>query len=312
MDFNSALSLTMRYLWGPTGIVARQTSGETVSWYLADALGSVRDLINNSGAIIDHIDFSAFGTVLDQSDPSAGDRMMGFAGMEQDSVTRLNLAVYREENPGTGRWDSQDPLGFRAGDGNLYRYLGNAPNGGDDPSGEDWLDSYASWFPDLGVGQNILYPLLKPIVGNNNLAGASATQLAAGTAITVIVVVVGAELICVGVTGTSIGAVLGGGLNVGISGGTLSAGGEVCGTIAAEGSNTVVTIVHTLRTPLMVVVKALRARGFTNIVIRTGPTTRKVQRVLQFCARNGRRFPLGRNGGTVTELSRWPWFIIEF
>jgi hypothetical protein len=34
MDFNGASSLTMRYLWGPTGIVARQTSGGTVSWYL--------------------------------------------------------------------------------------------------------------------------------------------------------------------------------------------------------------------------------------------------------------------------------------
>ena len=112
MDFNGSGSLTMRYLWGPTGIVARQTSGGTVSWYLADALGTVPDLINNSGAIIDHIDFSAFGTVLDQSDPSDGDRMMGFAGMEQDAVTGLNLAVYREENPRTGRWDSQDPIGF--------------------------------------------------------------------------------------------------------------------------------------------------------------------------------------------------------
>ena len=34
-----------------------QTSGGTVSWYLADHLGTVRDLINNSGAIIDHVDF---------------------------------------------------------------------------------------------------------------------------------------------------------------------------------------------------------------------------------------------------------------
>ena len=69
-----------------------------------DRLGTVRDLINNSGAIIDHIDFSAFGTVLDQSDPPEGDRMMGFGGMELDSVTGMNLAVYRVQNPGTGRW----------------------------------------------------------------------------------------------------------------------------------------------------------------------------------------------------------------
>ena len=135
MDFNGSGSLTMRYLWGPMGIVARQTSGGTVSWYLADALGSVRDLINNSGAIIDHLDFSAFGTVLDQSDPSEGDRMMGFAGMEQDTVTGLNLAVFREENPGTGRWDSQDPLGFSEKDTNLFRYAINSPTNFTDPTG---------------------------------------------------------------------------------------------------------------------------------------------------------------------------------
>jgi RHS repeat-associated protein len=135
MDFNSSGTLTMRYLWGPTGVVARQTSGGTVSWYLADALGTVRDLINNSGAIIDHVDFSAFGTVLDESSPSSGDRMMGFAGLERDSVTSLNLAVEREENPGTGRWDTQDPTGFGGADSNLYRYASNLPGQLADPLG---------------------------------------------------------------------------------------------------------------------------------------------------------------------------------
>ena len=137
MDFNSSGSLTMRYLWGPTGIVARQTSGSTVSWYLADALGTVRDLINNSGAIIDHVDFSAFGTVLGESSPTSGDRFVGFAMLQRDTVTGLNLAVYRDENPGTGRWGTQDPLGFAANDSDLYRYVQNKPTDLSDPVGED-------------------------------------------------------------------------------------------------------------------------------------------------------------------------------
>ena len=41
--------------------------GRHGAWYLADHLGTVRDLINNSGAIIDHVDYSAFGTVLDET-----------------------------------------------------------------------------------------------------------------------------------------------------------------------------------------------------------------------------------------------------
>jgi RHS repeat-associated protein len=166
MDFNSSGSLTMRYLWGPTGIIARQTSGGTVAWYLADALGSVRDLINNSGAIIDHIDFSAFGTVLDQSDPSEGDRMMGFAGMEQDAVTGLNLAMYREENPGMGRWTSEDPLAFGGGDENLYRYAANSPARFADPGGEE-IPSPGYTYPDYKPipGYNQPAPFLYPILG---------------------------------------------------------------------------------------------------------------------------------------------------
>jgi RHS repeat-associated protein len=142
MDFNSSGSLEMRYLNGPTGhlvdsVLARESSGGTVAWYLPDRLGTVRDLISNTGSIIDHIDFSAYGTVLDQSDPSEGDRMMGFGGMELDSVTGMNLAVYRVQDPGTGRWTNQDPLGFAAGDADLYGYADNTPTDLVDPSGDD-------------------------------------------------------------------------------------------------------------------------------------------------------------------------------
>jgi RHS repeat-associated protein len=64
-----------------------------------------------------------------------GDRMMGFGGLERDTVTGLNMAVFRQENPGTGRWDSQDLLGFAAGDSNLSRYALNDPTTLADPLG---------------------------------------------------------------------------------------------------------------------------------------------------------------------------------
>lgn len=38
-------------------------------------------------------------------------------------------------DPTIGRWTSQDPIGFEAGDANLYRYVGNGPTNGVDPSG---------------------------------------------------------------------------------------------------------------------------------------------------------------------------------
>jgi RHS repeat-associated protein len=67
--------------------------------------------------------------------PANGDRMMGFAGMEQDTITGLNLAVHRVENPGTERWTSRDPLGFRGGDADLFRYVLNSPTSSADPRG---------------------------------------------------------------------------------------------------------------------------------------------------------------------------------
>ncbi|MGC8639081.1 MAG: RHS repeat domain-containing protein, partial [Isosphaeraceae bacterium] len=132
MDFTSTGSLATRYLNGPAGdlvdtVLVRELSNGTVAWYLSDHLGTVRDIVNNSGGIIDHVDYSAFGTTLDESSPSNGDRMTGFAGLQRDTVTGLNLAVFRVQNPATGRWTSQDPLSFAAGDANVFRYVSNRP-----------------------------------------------------------------------------------------------------------------------------------------------------------------------------------------
>jgi hypothetical protein len=38
-------------------------------------------------------------------------------------------------NPMLGRWMEEDPIGFEAGDTNLYRYVGNNPTDATDPSG---------------------------------------------------------------------------------------------------------------------------------------------------------------------------------
>ncbi|HTU16977.1 MAG TPA: RHS repeat-associated core domain-containing protein [Gemmataceae bacterium] len=40
-------------------------------------------------------------------------------------------------DPSVGRWLEQDPIGFDAGDADLYRYVGNNPTNAIDPSGLD-------------------------------------------------------------------------------------------------------------------------------------------------------------------------------
>ena len=115
-------------------VLARDTPSGGTAWYLTDAIGSVGDIIDNSGDVLDHIDYSAFGEILDESDPSEGDRFK-FAGLTYDTATALNLAQYRAENAENGRWITQDPMQFLAGDTNLYRYVGNKPTGTVDPDG---------------------------------------------------------------------------------------------------------------------------------------------------------------------------------
>ena len=43
--------------------------------------------------------------------------------------------MVRDYDPTTGRFISQDPIGFAAGDANLYRYVGNTPTIYVDPLG---------------------------------------------------------------------------------------------------------------------------------------------------------------------------------
>ena len=51
----------------------------------------------------------------------------------QDRSWRNQL--HRWYDPSAGRWISEDPIGFEAGDANLYRYVGNGPTNAVDPSG---------------------------------------------------------------------------------------------------------------------------------------------------------------------------------
>ncbi len=135
MDFDGELQT--RYLYGPgiDELFARIGTGEEdPQWYLADRLGSVRQILGASGAVLDEISYDSFGGILSESNPSQGDRFK-FTGREYSP--ELGIYYYRARwyDPGSGRFISQDPIGFSAGDVNLYRYVGNAPGDATDPSG---------------------------------------------------------------------------------------------------------------------------------------------------------------------------------
>jgi RHS repeat-associated protein len=126
------------------------SSGTNVGWYLTDRLGSVRQVVNGSnGTVLDQLVYTSYGGIFSESNPANGDRFK-FAGGEYDANTedyRFNARYY---GPTVGRFLSEDPKGFTAGDANLYRYSANSPVNITDPSGESWWDYFVSGVQTVG------------------------------------------------------------------------------------------------------------------------------------------------------------------
>jgi RHS repeat-associated protein len=101
--------------------------------------------LNTSGAVVERFVSDAFGgrTVLNgswvvQTGGSGYAWLYGHQGLRYDTIAGVNHARHRDYSPTLGRWISGDPLGFGAGDANLYRFVGNAPFTYTDPSGQIW------------------------------------------------------------------------------------------------------------------------------------------------------------------------------
>jgi RHS repeat-associated protein len=118
-----------------TSILARTSSGGTTAWYLTDDLGSVRDIVGSTGSELDHIVYDSFGNIVTETDAANGDRFK-FAGMQYDAVTGQYYDHARSYGSIVGRFTGRDPIGFAAGDSNLYRYVGNDTTYAVDPTGE--------------------------------------------------------------------------------------------------------------------------------------------------------------------------------
>jgi RHS repeat-associated protein len=134
--FSALGSLTNRELQGD-GVdqhLAYVTSSNAY-WYLTDHLNSIRSVINNSGTVQDSIVYDGYGNITYQTPSPATTPLYSYTGRELDVETGLQYNRARYYDATTGRWFSQDPMGFHAGDSNLYRYVNNQPTNEADPSG---------------------------------------------------------------------------------------------------------------------------------------------------------------------------------
>jgi RHS repeat-associated protein len=129
-------AISMRYLHGPSvdQIMAQESANGDVQWMLTDHLGTVRDLVNNNGEVVNHLKYDSYGNVIAESDPAVGTRYK-YTGREFDSETEMQYNRARYYDAAIGRFISEDPIGFAGGDANLYRYVANAPIDSNDPTG---------------------------------------------------------------------------------------------------------------------------------------------------------------------------------
>jgi RHS repeat-associated protein len=105
---------------------------------LADHQGSIRQIIDNTGSLLNQITYDSYGNITHQTNPSVTFRL-GYTGREWDGETGQYYYRARYYDARVGRFLSTDPIGFAAGDANLYRYVGNSPTNFVDPSGNNGL-----------------------------------------------------------------------------------------------------------------------------------------------------------------------------
>jgi RHS repeat-associated protein len=136
-------TLARRNLYGAAvdQVLATDSAAGMVRWGLADHEGTIRDVLNATGdTVLYHIRYDAFGKVTSGAVPAVpAEFNFGYTGRPWDAKAALWDYRARVYDAAVGRFLSEDPSGFSAGDTNLYRYVGNNPVALTDPTG---LQSY--------------------------------------------------------------------------------------------------------------------------------------------------------------------------
>jgi RHS repeat-associated protein len=95
-------------------------------YYVADRLGSVRQLVSVGGEVEAQYDYDPYGNQAKISGSANSD--FGYAGYFHHAASGLNFALYRAYDSAHARWLNRDPI-EEAGGVNLYAYAqGDAPS----------------------------------------------------------------------------------------------------------------------------------------------------------------------------------------
>ncbi|NBT35423.1 MAG: RHS repeat protein [Betaproteobacteria bacterium] len=141
LKLSASGNVESRTLWGNTTdqILATEDGSGNIVWPLADHLNTVRDLVSyqsttDTTTLENHIVYDSFGKIVSETQPSVTSDFK-FTARYTDARTGLQWNLNRWYLPTIGRWATEDPIGFAAGDPNLGRYVTNGPLTSADPTG---------------------------------------------------------------------------------------------------------------------------------------------------------------------------------
>jgi RHS repeat-associated protein len=109
-----------------------RTDAGGVRNYFTDALGSTLALTDSSGSVQTQYTYEPYGAM--STTGSSTGNTLSYTGREADG-TGLFFYRARYYDPRLQRFIAEDPLGFGAGDSNMYVYVGNSPISYFDPLG---------------------------------------------------------------------------------------------------------------------------------------------------------------------------------
>ena len=106
-------------------------------YYTRDHLGSVREVVDDSGALKARYSYDPWGRRSKIEGDEEFEVEFGYTGHHFHEESKLHLTWYRAYDAGLGRWLSPDPIAENGGL-NLYGYVGNDPISHVDHLGLHW------------------------------------------------------------------------------------------------------------------------------------------------------------------------------
>ncbi len=148
-ETDELFSVTVENTYEPVAygnLESRRSSGET-QFYHYNGLDSTDSLTDPTQVITDQYTFDAWGNTVASSGTSPQPyQWIGRLGYYYDTDTGRHNLRRRDYESAIGRFLSEDPVGLKAGDPNVYRYVKNNVVNRADPNGEkSWACSGADW-----------------------------------------------------------------------------------------------------------------------------------------------------------------------